>query len=81
MVKPRAITHRTFRDVLVRELGQDGLFDTMIPEMDTFVTATNLRRPVTMHAPRSKAAQVIRTFAEELTERHNEHNVITKKSA
>lgn len=66
MLKPRSPTQQTCRQALIQALGENLVLKTAIPEMATFDTAINLGKPVTVHAPRSRAAAVVRTFAAEL---------------
>lgn len=66
MLKPRSPTQKACHESLVQALGKKLVLKTAIPEMATFDTAINLGKPVTIHAPRSKAAQIVRTFALEL---------------
>ena len=66
MHKPSSPTQRACHESLVQALGKKMVFKTAIPEMATFDTAINLGKPVTIHAPRSKAAQIVRAFALEL---------------
>lgn len=66
MLKPRSPTQQTCRQALIQALGEQLVLKTAIPEMATFDTAINLGKPVTVHAPRSKAAAIVRAFAAEL---------------
>jgi chromosome partitioning protein len=80
-VKKDSVPQQTVQAVLVKQVPREHLFDTMIPEWDTFLTATGMNKPVTVHAPRSRAAQAIRAFANELIRRDNESNVIPQRAA
>ncbi len=66
MLKPRSPTQKACHETLVQALGKELVLKTAIPEMATFDTAINMGKPVTVHAPRSKAANLVRTFAREL---------------
>ncbi|GEM_PF-2428671 len=66
MLKPRSATQKACYEALVQALGKKLVLKTAIPELATFDTAINLGKPVTIHAPRSKAAQIVRAFALEL---------------
>lgn len=66
MLKPKSPTQRTCRLALIQALGEQLVLKTDIPEMATFDTAINLGKPVTLHAPRSKAAAIVRAFANEV---------------
>lgn len=66
MLRPRSPTQQTCRKALIQALGESLVLKTAIPEMATFDTAINLGKPVTLHAPRSRAAAIVRAFATEL---------------
>lgn len=66
MLNPRSPTQQACRQALIQSLGAELVLKTAIPAMATFDTAINLGMPVTMHAPRSKAAAAVRAFALEL---------------
>lgn len=68
MVSSRSSTQHKYREMLVAALGEDLVLRTAIPVMATFESAINYGKPVSLHAPKSKAAQVMNSFAMELIE-------------
>lgn len=74
--EPSSPTDRTCRDLLLTHLDAASVLSTAIPRLRTFNTAINAGLPVTVHSPRSKAAAIIRQFANELVTIHNEHDAI-----
>ena len=68
MVSSRSSTQQKYREMLVAALGEDLVLKTSIPVMATFESAINYGKPVSLHSPKSKAAQVMNAFAMELIE-------------
>ena len=70
MVPPRAKRQEEMRATLTQALGAERLLRSMVPLMEAFETAVNLRRPITLTVKnkpaRNKAANVIRELAQEL---------------
>jgi cellulose biosynthesis protein BcsQ len=59
-------THERSRQMLTHALGEQNVFKTAIPLMATYKSAINVRKPITVHKPKTKAAQIMRDFAAEL---------------
>ena len=59
-------TQEKCRTVLTDALGSENVFKTAVPMMATFRTAINVRSPITLHKSKTKAAQVMRDFAQEV---------------
>lgn len=66
MVSSRSATQKKYREMMVAALGEDLVLKTAIPVMATFESAINYGKPVSLHSPKSKAAQVMNSFAVEL---------------
>jgi chromosome partitioning protein len=66
MVSSRSSTQQKYREMLVEALGEELVLKTAIPVMATFESAINYGKPVSIHSPKSKAAQVMSAFAMEL---------------
>ena len=62
----RATSHQKYREMLIKALGDSLVFKTSIPDQAVFKTAINVGKPVCDHAPKSKAAKVMKDFALEL---------------
>lgn len=81
LFEPRAATQLAVRDLLISNFGHEQVFKTVIPKLATYDTAINLGKPVTAHAPRSKATETLRAFAKELLQVHNEPHEQQKNAA
>ncbi len=60
--------HEACRLALSQTLGPEALLRTEIPDSATVNTALHLRKPLTAHSPRSKAANAYRHLLDELLE-------------
>lgn len=66
---------KTCREALLEAFGKESVFEASIPKSETVDSATNLRKPVVLHAKNSKPAQAIRKVAMELLgENHEQPN-------
>ena len=64
----RMLIHRAYESRL-RELYGELVLDTAIPELTAFKVSLACRKPVQMHAPRSKTAMKTRQLVEEIIQR------------
>lgn len=64
----RQLVHRAY-DQKLRQLFGELVFDTVVPEATAFKVAITARTPVSLHAPRSRAAAAIAELAQELQKR------------
>lgn len=64
----RMLIHRAYESRL-RELYGELVLDTTIPELTAFKVSLACRKPVQMHAPKSKAAMKTRQLVEEIIKR------------
>ena len=64
----RQLVHRAY-DQKLRQLFGEQVFSTVIPEATAFKVAITARTPVTLHAPRSHAAEAMAELAQELLTR------------
>ena len=58
---------RIARRVLVEAFGESAVLRTEIPHLPIFQSAINVSEPMVIHAKRSRAANITRQFARELT--------------
>jgi len=70
-VSGRSRTQAAYRDKLAEAFGANMVLRTAVPQLATYEAAINLRLPVTVYRPRSKAAAIIRELATEVLERAN----------
>jgi len=70
-VSGRSRTQAAYRDMLAEAFGANMVLRTAVPQLATYEAAINLRLPVTVYRPRSKAAAIIRELATEVLERAN----------
>lgn len=80
LVEPRSATQKACREMIVNTV-QGELYETIIPKHSTYDSAINVGKPVTMHSRRSKAAEIMRQFAKEVLEAHNEHDAHAERAA
>lgn len=70
--KGRRAYQRSYAEELRRHFGEKA-FDTMIPDLAQFEKSVTDRIPITLHAPRSRAAGIARDFFAEVTRRLQGH--------
>lgn len=72
-VKRRGRSGEQCRQAMVEQLGEENVLEAMIPDFETYATSINAGKPVTLHAPNSKAAYSIRRLAAEVLGDGNEN--------
>ena len=77
----RSKMNELYRSTLVEVVGEEAVLKTQIPDQQTIQTAANLRKPLVFHSKRSKAADAIRSLANELIGADNAQKKRTNKAA
>ena len=66
--KRRRVSQNAYRDQLQKRFG-DEAFETAIPDLAPFEKSVNDRIPIVLHSPKSHAANIARSFFDEIEDR------------